>query len=799
MKKILPLLLLLAGCASHPADQPVLCSDPVLAGQLVESGFLHSPLPLDTAHSAEAWDLAKPVLAETALVLQAEDWSVEGPATLQLTGEGFVLTHPNFTGKRAVGPEGDRDYATYGTARAVCRLNGRNLQDYNRIYLEVYPDCDGGRVCGLNLAFDGHEAHLMNFQNRQWNRAYLDLGDWDRSAVRGFSLHTTIKGKDGVTGDSSRFIIRDIRFQQVENPERRSGWEPMDGRIILSASGYRADSPKTAVINATEAARQPAFRIVNAAGRTVYKGRAESVTTTLGTYGVLDFSDFRTEGSYTLRVGEDLSAPLRIAANPFDNAAWRVLNGLFCQRCGYSVPGIHTACHRDLMAVHDGRTLSYGGGWHDAGDLSQQTLQSGEVTYALLESYLAAQEAQPFLAARLLEEARWGLEFLLQTRFGDGWRASSMGLLHWTDGVLGTLDDIVSVRTQNQAFDNYLLAAVEAFAARALPDSDPAMKERLAAVAEEDFAFAEARFAEKGFEPFPFIMEHTYNTSPSQYMATVAWSAAQLYLLTGRACYADRAADAISYTLDCQQTEPLADGTAGFFWRDTTRIGIVHFIHQSREQVFMQACTLLCEAFPAHPDRARWEKAIRLYAGYLKQLRIYTAPYGLIPSGVYALDEYRDPQGFNALHIFAPADATARFEKQVRGGVSIDGHFFVKRFPVWFTIFNGNNAVLLASGKAAALCGSYLDDPELRQMGLEQLYWTVGKNPFGQSLIYGEGWLYPQMSSFSSGELTGEMPVGIRSLGDEDVPEWPAINNACYKEVWTTVAGKWLSLLSEYD
>lgn len=53
------------------------------------------------------------------------------------------------------------------------------------------------------------------------------------------------------------------------------------------------------------------------------------------------------------------------------------------------------------------------------------------------------------------------------------------------------------------------------------------------------------------------------------------------------------------------------------------------------------------------------------------------------------------------------------------------------------------------------------------------------------------------MNSFSSGELTGEMPVGIRSLGNSDEPYWPQTNNACYKEVWMTSAGKWFSLLAQ--
>jgi hypothetical protein len=30
-------------------------------------------------------------------------------------------------------------------------------------------------------------------------------------------------------------------------------------------------------------------------------------------------------------------------------------------------------------------------------------------------------------------------------------------------------------------------------------------------------------------------------------------------------------------------------------------------------------------------------------------------------------------------------------------------------FPVWFSIFNGNEAIILSTGKAAALCGRYLN------------------------------------------------------------------------------------------
>ena len=43
------------------------------------------------------------------------------------------------------------------------------------------------------------------------------------------------------------------------------------------------------------------------------------------------------------------------------------------------------------------------------------------------------------------------------------------------------------------------------------------------------------------------------------------------------------------------------------------------------------------------------------------------------------------------------------------------------------------------------------------------------------------------------------MPVGIRTLADGDEPYWPRISNACYKEIWVVVSGKFLSLVSEYQ
>ena len=306
------------------------------------------------------------------------------------------------------------------------------------------------------------------------------------------------------------------------------------------------------------------------------------------------------------------------------------------------------------------------------------------------------------------------------------------------------------------------------------------------------------KFLKDGFDRFLFMYEHSYNTSESQYMATISWAASQLYSLTGKKEYAGIAAEYIRYTIECQEKTPLGNGLRGWFYRNRECRSIVHYIHQSREQIYMQAMEILCRTQPEHRDRQLWEESMKMYGEYLKGLRQYTEPYGMLPSGVWTDDEWEDEEGFSSLHIFAPADAPETFTAQVRNGVKIDEKHYIRRFPVWLTIFNGNTAIHLSTGKAAAICGKYFEDDELMQIAAEQLYWTTGKNPFGQSLIYGEGYDYPSMSSFSSGEITGEMPVGIRSYGNDDIPFWPAVNNACYKEVWTTSAGKWLSLTSEF-
>ena len=819
MKRLM--LLFLPGCFFLVTfAQTKISSDTELEKEIIQSGIIHSPLSPDDSNSYEAHGLRKKVL-DKYLLTGTRDifrWSHSGygkisfSKEMSVAGKGSIkMEFPVFTGERARGSSSDPDYATYGVCSATFNINSQNWEKYNRIAFHIYPDCEGARVVNIDFMVENRSSatkagynrqsgnHLVNMKNRQWNTCFLDIDEYQRDSISQIGFSVSLKGKDITTGDSVIYYIDNIEVQQIDAPEIVSGWMPGENSVVYSTSGYMPEGQKTAIVNMSQSKHKNSFQLINSLNnQPVYKGKISRSKTTTGEYDIIDFSEFKTPGTYRLKVGEAITPVFRIDKNIWESSLWKTMNFVFCQRCGYSVPGKHGTCHVDLFSEHNGKRISYAGGWHDAGDLSQQTLQTGDVAYNFLEAFNRLKDKNQVLANRMLEEAGWGLDFILKNRYGDGYRASSMGLLIWQDGIVNSFDDISTVRVQNLAFDNFLYAAYEAYAAMTIPN-DPAMREYLERVAKEDFGFAINRDAETGFGEFLTIYEHSCNTSQSQYMATASWAASMLYKLTGDPYYAEKAVSFIIYTLDCQQTNPIGKaGIKGFFYRDKSKKVIVHYNHQSREQIYMQAMALLCETQSQHADYPRWEKSILLYGGYLKSIMPFTAPYGMLAGGVYHIDENKDDESFDHLHLFQPSDAKEMYTEQLKNGVQLDNEHYLKRFPVWFSIFNGNTAVHLSMGKAAVICGKFLNDNELLQIGLEQLYWVVGKNPFGQSLIYGEGQNYPQMDNFSSGEAVGEMPVGIRTLGNEDIPYWPQTNTSCYKEVWVTSAGKWISLASEY-
>ena len=818
MKKLLIIPFLFC-CCGHLFAQ----IDEQLKTDIRNTGMMHSPLPLDYSKALETFGLAKKVLVNDLLsdMENLDKWSHRGIGGMSLTSERSIngahslrivapTRSPNFPG--GIG---------FGTSRATFDVGGANWEKYNRIMLWIYPDCEGARSLYLNLyvANDGKKkvpdewgregAHEINLINRQWNQCYLEITELPRDKVTTLSLAIEVFGKELALGDFLQFDVDALMLQEVENPEVVSGWMPASNRIVYATTGYGVESEKSAIVHVEK--HDGTFKLIDHSNnQSVYQGVIKSENTPIGTFETIDFSDFTKEGLYVIQVGDVVTHPFYINRNIWDNSAWRVLNFMFCQRCGYPVPEKHSVCHADLNGEYNGQLFTLNGGWHDAGDMSQNPKQTAEIAYALFEMANRAKEKGDLdLHLRLLEEAQWGLDYILRARMGEGYRAARAMTNLWTDRFIGTIDDSGSRRIQvrNGAWENFIYAGVTAYASLSI-EKDVTLKEFTHKVAIEDFGYALKQFEEVEKEILLSGQQPTFDSrglfstriSASQYMATLSWSASMLYTLTQDPYYAQIAAHYIKYTLACQRTEPIGDGGGirGFFYQSTDKNSTVHFTHQTEDQIFMQALTALCQTQPNHPEFEDWDNAIRLYADYLKKIMLYVAPYGMIPSGVYHIDEPKnDSLTFYTQHLRVNRDISKEYREQLENGFKLDNEHYLRIFPVWFA-YKGNTAVHLATGKSAALIGKYLNDPDLINIAEQQLFWTVGKNPFGQSLIWGEGYNYGQLYCALPGETVGEMPVGIQTRDNEDVPYWPQFNTAVYKEVWVVTAGKWLSLIAEF-
>lgn len=765
--------------------------------ELQDSLYVHRPLPLHRERSLEASFPHKKVLASRVLYGREEQAAKPRGAGLLSMEEKDGVISAAAALRADHWPEGaapDGDYANFGTAKVYFDLPRENWEGYNRLRFRVKPRILGARILHLNVAVENvgkyplpdpyfrEGATVFDLQNGQWNDCIWEFAAMPRDAVTKLTFYVFCSGHDVAGGDTMTYDYGDITLERVEAPEHERGWQNDAPGIRLSTVGYFPDGKKTAVA----AVSADTFRLADESGKTVYEGKVRTVDNPRGHFQVLDFSDFTVPGRYFLQAGEVKSPAFDIAGDLCTETLWKVLNFFYCERCGTPVPGKHGTCHQDIVAHHNGVTMSFGGGWHDAGDVSQQAAQTGEVVQAMFENARRMKDKDRFLYLRLMEEAQWGLDFVLRTRFGDGYRATSAGATRYTDNLIGNFDD-VETRVHNHSYENFLFSGVEAYAAATLQGYDDALAAGARKAAREDFDFAVARFAETGVEP-AIMFEHTYNSGLSQYYAVIVWAASCLLEATGEEKYAKTAREYAGKLLACQETREGDPALSGFFYRDESRKAIVHFNHQSRDHQFMQALAALGLTQPEAPEKPLWEAAMARFGRYLKAIAGNTAPYGMIPAGVHRLDEPEDKDTFPWLHLACTYETEKQnYIDQLSRGTRLDDMHVLRNFPVWFS-FRGNAAVLLSTGKAASILGRYFHDKELLEIAREQLYWMWGKNPFGQSLVYGVGSDYCRQYAVLCGECVGEVPVGVETWGNEDVPYWPQNNNATFREVWVGAA-----------
>ena len=390
MKKLIKPLCLLTGLLCAPAVLLHAQVDEKLKADIVSTGYVHSPLPLDETKAFETFGLKKKVL-ETVMLCDMEDfskWSHKGIGKIGLTDERSKSGKYSL---RLEAPAHPEKILGWGLGRGTCMasydIGGVNWEGYNRLKFYIYPTCEGARSIYLNLYVEndgeikvpdiyGREGyHEINLKNIQWNECFVEMSGLARDKVTKISFAIEVFGKERTMGDFLRFDVDAVELQKVENPETVKGWMPAQNRIIFSTTGYSIESPKSAIVNVEKHGGQ--FQLKDAATQAiVYTGPVRKEKTGLGEFETIDFSDFKTQGRYVIQVGDVTTLPFYIHQDVWEDSAWRMVNFLFCERCGYPVPGKHGACHNDLHATYNGHIIPINGGWHDAADMSQQTLQT---------------------------------------------------------------------------------------------------------------------------------------------------------------------------------------------------------------------------------------------------------------------------------------------------------------------------------------------------------------------------------------------------------------------------------------
>lgn len=774
--------------------------------ELEDGGWLHRPLPLHMENSMEEERRNARVLERKCL------WQGEKDGIFVSGDQGrcFTIQEEKSEYLRMEGilkidywPAGmpqDGDCSYYGNLNAVLKLKPQDWSGYNRLRFRLRPDCPGLHTISFSVWVrnEGKEKvpdiynrtgqHMLYPVNHQWNDCIWEFSSMSRDRITELEFRYRLSGSDTGFGEKAVFDLGDIRLEKTEE-EKYQGWDVERRYIACDTCGYLPGEIKTAVMDPLAGQ----FCLTEKNSGKILLEKELKILEWQGTrLGIADFSEVSRQGEYEISGPDIKPQSFFIGEDWMKEIIWKGLNFIFCQRCGYPVAGKHGCCHTDCLGIHEEKKVPYWGGWHDAGDMSQQTVQTAETARELFLTAENVREDRP-LRERLIEEACWGLSFVLKTRFGDGYRATSLGLIRWTDGIQGNRDDAQNVRVHNHGIDNLICACTEAEAARVLKDRDPETAWAAREAAIEDFYFGIRRYQKYGLEE-SVIWEHTYGSSHSLCFAVAGKCAGLLFRLTGNKSYKTQCGYWTDRLLECQEQE---GDIKGFFYRDASHKHIVHFNHQAREKYYAECLEEAWLLFAQDKRGEGYRKGLEAYGEYLEKLIEYASPYGMIPSGIYREEEAEDEKTFRRMHIQADyLSCKEDYRQQVKKGKKLSDGLYLRQFPVWFS-FRGNTNVQLSMAQAALKAGAILKNGKLLQAAREQVHWINGKNPFAQSLMTGSGNRFGTLYAVFPGLCTGQLPVGIQTKKNEDFPFWPGGNQATYREVWTSSTVKMISLCGE--
>jgi peptidoglycan/xylan/chitin deacetylase (PgdA/CDA1 family) len=234
-----------------------------------------------------------------------------------------------------------------------------------------------------------------------------------------------------------------LSFSGKKNNDSSSSW------IRINQLGYTPGGVKVAVWCSKDSQQLKTFQLVDAATKKfVFSAGTGKM---FGTYGPfkqtyrLNFSLFKKPGRYYLQAGGVKSSEFIIGNDVYKGAADFCLRYMRQQRSGFN-PFLKDSCHThdgyvlygEKAGIKDSTHIDVVGGWHDASDYLQYAATSANATYHLLMIYrdfpklfmdekLANGLDGKNGMADILDEAKWGLDWLLKMHPRDNWMFNQVG------------------------------------------------------------------------------------------------------------------------------------------------------------------------------------------------------------------------------------------------------------------------------------------------------------------------------------------------------------------------------------
>lgn len=215
--------------------------------------------------------------------------------------------------------------------------------------------------------------------------------------------------------------------------------------IRVNQLGYLPDAPKVAVLCSRDGRLPPSFRVQDESGRTVLGPlplRQDGAFASCAAAARIDFSAIEEAGRYTIDAGGSLTAAVRIADDVYRGTADSLLAYMRQQRSLFNPLFRDSVHHRTDAVLVDhpeaGRFIPVAGGWADAADYLQYVTTSAHATFVMLAafrdhptSFTDAFEANGLPGANgiadVLDEARWGLEWLVRMHPRDDLILNQLG------------------------------------------------------------------------------------------------------------------------------------------------------------------------------------------------------------------------------------------------------------------------------------------------------------------------------------------------------------------------------------